>query len=68
MQNYYQLLQIAHIINQLAEKLQKVTEGLKKAGRTIKSIWEDAVASMLKEVLFLDQAKPTGIDKMQLRY
>lgn len=68
MQNYYQLLQIAHIINQLAEKLQKVTEGLKKAGRTIKSIWEDAVASMLKEALFLGQAKPTGMDKMQLRY
>ena len=65
MQNYYQLLQIAHLINQLTEKLQKVELILKQTGRTVKSIWEDAVASMLKETL----AFPTiGIDKTQLRY
>lgn len=68
MQNYYQLLQIAHLINQLAEKLQKVAEGLKQAGRTIKSIWEDAIASMLKETLLFDQLQTPGIATTQLRY
>ena len=55
MQNYYQLLQIAHLINQLSEKLQKVKEGLQLAGRTLKSIWEDATSSMFKERLDIEE-------------
>jgi hypothetical protein len=54
MQNYYQLLQIAHLINQLAEKSLMVQANLKLAGRTLKSIWEDATASMLKELIDLE--------------
>ncbi len=50
MQNYYQLMQIAHLINQLTELTVKVKDSLKKAGHTLKSIWEDVVASMKKEV------------------
>ena len=54
MQNYYQLLQIAHLINQLVEKSLMVKTNLKLAGRTIKSMWEEATASMLKEVIDLE--------------
>lgn len=53
MQNYYQLLQVAHLINQLVERSQMVQTNLKLAGRTLKSIWEDAMASMLKEIIDL---------------
>lgn len=68
MRNYYQLLQVAHLINQLVEKLQNVRLLLKQAGRTVKSIWEDAIASMLKETLRFDQAHVTGKVMFQLRY
>ena len=68
MQNYYQLLQIAHLINQLVEKLQNVMLLLKQAGRTIKSIWEDAVASMLKETLHFYQTHTADKGRLQLRY
>lgn len=54
MQNYYQLLQIAHLINQLVEKSLMVQANLKLAARTLKSIWEDATASMLKEMIDLE--------------
>jgi len=68
MQNYYQLLQVAHLINQLVEKLQNIVTELKQAGRTIKSIWEDAVASMLKETLHFQKVHTHDSDNVQLRY
>ncbi len=68
MQNYYQLLQIAHLINQLTEKLQNVALSLKQTGRSIKSIWEDALASMLKETLPFSGLQTIGLVKIQLRY
>jgi hypothetical protein len=36
MQNYYQLLQIAHLIVQLTEKLKKIKKAIVQSGRTIK--------------------------------
>ena len=68
MQNYYQLLQVAHLINQLVEKLQNVMLLLKQAGRTVKSVWEDAIASMLKETLHFHQAHAADKGMFQLRY
>ncbi|MCP4051726.1 MAG: hypothetical protein GY739_01465 [Mesoflavibacter sp.] len=68
MQNYYQLLQIGHLINQLTEKLQKVKDKLKVSGRTIKSIWEDSIASMLKETICYNEAMEAFIELKQLRY
>lgn len=68
MQNYYQLLQISHLINQLSEKLQKVKEQLKQAGRTLKSIWEDATASMFKERLVTEELNDCYHNTIQLRY
>ena len=68
MQNYYQLLQIAHLINQLTEKLQNVMLNLKQAKRTIKSIWEDAIASMLKEMICFGEVLAQYSNMIQLRY
>ncbi len=68
MQNYYQLLQIGHLINQLTEKLQKVKLQIKESGRTIKSIWEDAIASMLKESICSQEAMAVFTTMKQLRY
>ncbi len=68
MQNYYQLLQIAHLIVQLAEKLKKVKEGIAKSGRTIKSIWEDMVATMLKEIFITEDLEMQVDNTKQLRY
>lgn len=68
MQNYYQLLQIAHLINQLAEKLQMVKDLLKTSGRTIKSLWEDMTASMLKENITENELMETLENIKQLRY
>jgi hypothetical protein len=68
MQNYYQLLQIAHLINQLTEKLQKVKQAIGQAGTTLKALWEDIMASMQKEV-FCPGQLAEEIDKCsQLRY
>jgi hypothetical protein len=68
MQNYYQLLQIAHLINQLAEKLKKVKQTLKQSGRTIKSLWEDMVASMLKQTITMTEIQQIIENEKQLRY
>ena len=51
MQNYYQLLQIAHLINQLTEKLRQVKNALAQAGTTLKAVFEDVMATMRKELL-----------------
>lgn len=68
MQNYYQLLQIAHLIIQLTEKLKKVKEGIAKSGRTIKSIWEDMLATMLKEIFIIEDLEIIINNTKQLRY
>jgi len=68
MQNYYQLLQIAHLINQLTEKLKKVKQALKQSGRTIKSLWEDMVAAMLKQTITMTEIEQIIENEKQLRY
>jgi hypothetical protein len=48
MKNYYTLLQIAHLINQLVEKSKFVTAIQKKHGKqTIRDIWVCLIAYML---------------------
>ncbi len=68
MQNYYQLLQIGHLFNQLTEKLESVKAKIKTAQLTIKALFEDTAAAMKKEVIehqtVLDQLESTK----QLRY
>ena len=68
MQNYYQLLQIAHLINQLTEKLQKVKQAIIQAGATLKSIIEDTVAALKKEVIEEVEIEEMLQRTKQLRY
>lgn len=67
--NYYQLLQIAHIINQLMYNLQKIKEIIKDFGLTVKSLIEK-ILSMLNEYEFSDVQLITSIlsKRQQLRY
>ena len=68
MQNYYQLLQIAHLINQLVELLQKVKEGLKLSGMTKLSLWEDVIALLRKTIISLPEIAEMFENTRQLRY
>ena len=52
MKNYYNLLQIAHLINQLSEKLIKMKQAIKKAGEfPMVAILEDMFADMKKNII-----------------
>ena len=68
MKNYYELLQIAHLINQLVEKLHKVKEAIKKANTTIIAVSEDIVATMRKEIIGISELTFLLDQTRQLRY
>ncbi len=68
MQNYYQLLQIAHLIVQLTERLKAVQEGMKLSQRTTKSLWTDLQATMLKEKIETGEVHEISENTKQLRY
>ncbi len=67
--NYYQLLQIADIINQLVFKLKKIKKFIKKYGLTTKSVLE-LILSYLKAGLLQDceLIKKIQFSTEQLRY
>lgn len=68
MKNYYQLLQIAHLLVQLAQKLTKVKQGVQESGRTAISLWEDMIATMLKELIMTSDIDIAFDKTRQLRY
>jgi len=68
MQNYYQLLQIAHLIVQLTEKLKTAQQGMKLSQRTTKSLWTDLRATMLKEKIETGEVHEISENTKQLRY
>jgi len=68
MKNYYELLQIAHMINQLTGKLSKVREAIEQTGHTIKSIVEDMMATMKKEIIEEGEILLMLRQNKQLRY
>lgn len=68
MQNYYQLLQIAHLIVQLTERLKAVQQGMKLSERTTKSLWTDLWATMLKEKIEEGEVYEISGNTRQLRY
>lgn len=68
MQNYYQLIQIAHIINQLAELSLIIKTSLKTSGHTLKSICLDVIASMKKECYLVDEIQQIVFKIKQVRY
>lgn len=68
MRSYYELMQIAHLINQLTEKLQKVRDAIKSARTTIKAVVEEMISSMQKEQISIDDMKAAMQLTVQLRY
>ena len=68
MKHYYQLLQIAHLINQITEKLQKVKKNLEQSKMTIKALWQDIMASMQKENVSQEEIFSLLDKNKQLRY
>jgi len=68
MQNYYQLLQIAHLINQLTEKLQKVKQAIMEAKTTLKALWDDLIGSLQKELFHIEELETAFCQTSQLRY
>ena len=68
MQNYYHLLQIAHMIMQLVEKLKGTKQMLKESGMTLMAAIEDVISTMVKDFIEnIDIDKEFGQTK-QLRY
>ncbi len=68
MKNYYQLLQIAHMISQLVEKLAHTIKMLKESGMTIAAAIEDMAATMLKETIGHNEMNIQLENEKQLRY
>jgi hypothetical protein len=68
MKNYYELLQMAHMINQLTEKLIKIKEAMKQAGHTLKSIVEDMISAMKKQIIEGREIQQALEKNKQLRY
>jgi len=68
MQNYYHLLQIAHMIMQLVEKLKHIKQQLKSTGMTIVAMVEDMVSTMTKECITQEEFMKEFNQTKQLRY
>lgn len=69
MKNYYSLLQIAHLINQLTEKLIKVKQAIKLAGEIpMITIVENMIADMKKELIEKTEILHLLNQNKQLRY
>ena len=68
MQNYYLLMQIGHLINQLVEKLTNFQQGLNESTRTLKSLVEDVVIVLKNSVISLRTLQQHYCQTKQLRY
>lgn len=68
MQNYYHLLQIAHMIMQLVEKLQRIKQMLKESGMTLLAAIEEVISTMVKDVIGSNEIDKEFRLTMQLRY
>jgi len=68
MKNYYLLLQLAHLLVQLIEKLQAFQQPLADAGRTMKAIIADAVAELTKRKVGIFALHKAYRNTCQLRY
>ena len=68
MKNYYQLLQIAHLINQLTEKLLMMKKMIEESGFTIKAVIEDMLSSMIRLTIDTKDISALLEQTIQLRY
>lgn len=68
MQNYYSLLQIAHMIMQLVEKLKHIKQQFKVSEMTMLAAVEDMVSTMIKECITQLEIVKEFNQIKQLRY
>ena len=66
--NYYELLQIGHLINQLVEKLLRIKDDLQECKITLKALWEDIIACMRNQTIDIEQLTQMLDEYKQLRY
>jgi len=66
--NYYELLQIAHIINQLVQKLQHIKDQLQECKVTLTALWEDIMACMRNQTIDNQELEQVLDEYKQLRY
>jgi hypothetical protein len=66
--NYYELLQIAHLINQLTEKLQHIKDRLQECKVTLMALWEDITACMRNQTIETQELEQILEQHKQLRY
>lgn len=68
MKNFYQLLQIAHIMIQLVQKLKRIAKMLEESGMTLKAAMEDLFATMVKQIIEKQCVDQELEQTKQLRY
>ncbi len=66
--NYYELLQIAHLINQLVEKLQHIKDRLQECKVTLIALWEDIIACFRNQTIDNQELTQMMEAYKQLRY
>jgi hypothetical protein len=66
--NYYELLQIAHLINQLVEKLQHIQSHLQDCKITLTALWEDIFACLRNQTIDNHELNQVFEEYKQLRY
>ena len=66
--NYYELLQIAHLINQLVLKLQQIKHDLQECKITLIILWEDIMACMRNQIIDNLKLEWALEEYKQLRY
>jgi len=66
--NYYELLQIAHLINQLVQKLQCFKDRLQECKVTLTALWEDIMACFRNQTIDNQDIAQVIEEYKQLRY
>jgi hypothetical protein len=68
--NYFQLMQMAYLINQLMVKSTRFQDIFFKAKNppTLKSLWQDLIAAMKWAELNIDRLKAMSVQKIQFRF
>lgn len=67
MKNYFSLMQIAHLLNQLYE-LSSATRSLLTAKETLKNMWKDFIASLTHTALDIAEVISTCACRIQIRF
>ncbi len=66
--NYYNLLQIGHLINQLVEKLSYVRLQAQQDNITLANVWEDMMGYLRADLILVEELQTVLRQYKQLRY